>query len=124
MSRAMKVMVWVAVLVLLIGLVSWVLNKPDIRSEAPSYDMGTITRGALVLTVSATGTLSPLITVQVGSQVSGTIQHVYADFNSEVKKGDVIAQIEPSLFKAKVAQERANYDTAAAEREKAAAVGR
>ena len=48
--------------------------------------------------MSATGTLSPLITVLVGSQASGTIQHVYADFNSEVKKGDVVAQIEPSLF--------------------------
>ncbi|MDJ0891293.1 MAG: efflux RND transporter periplasmic adaptor subunit [Gammaproteobacteria bacterium] len=120
MSRALKALVLAAVVALVAGVAAWFSSKPNAHSVAADYDIGTITRGALALTVSATGTLSPLITVQVGSQVSGTLQHVYADFNSEVEKGDVIAQIEPSLFKATVAQERANYDTAAAEREKAA----
>jgi HlyD family secretion protein len=78
-----------------------------------------VTRGELVATVSATGTLSPLITVLVGSQVSGTIQSLSADFNQPVKTGEVIAQIEPSLFKAKVAEARANLDSARAARDKA-----
>jgi len=78
-----------------------------------------VEQGDLTLSVSATGTVNPLITVVVGSQVSGTIETVLADFNSQVKKGDVIAQIEPSLFRAKVAQEQANLDSAEAEQEKA-----
>jgi HlyD family secretion protein len=58
--------------------------------------------------VTATGTLSALVTVQVGSQVSGRLQQINVDFNSEVKKGDVIARIDPQLFEASLQQARAN----------------
>ncbi len=85
----------------------------------PAYSTVKVTRGELAATVSATGTLSPLITVLVGSQVSGAIQSLSADFNQPVKTGEVIAQIEPSLFKAKVAEARANLASAAAARDKA-----
>jgi HlyD family secretion protein len=90
-----------------------------IEDSQPSYALATVERGELTLSVSATGALSPLITVLVGSQVSGAIEKVYVDFNSQVRKGDVIAQIEPSLFNAKVAQEQANVDSAKATQEKA-----
>jgi len=59
-------------------------------------------------TVTATGTVNPVITVQVGTQVSGRIQHLYADFNSPVKKGELIAQIDPAIFEAQFQQSKAN----------------
>src|SRR3954471_3279926 len=67
-----------------------------------------ITRGDIVDTVGATGTLQAVTTVQVGSQVSGNIAWLGADFNSIVKKGQVIAKVDPSLFQAQVEQARAN----------------
>ncbi|MBT1074890.1 efflux RND transporter periplasmic adaptor subunit [Geobacter grbiciae] len=68
-----------------------------------------IERGDIVSTVSATGNLAAVVTVQVGTQVSGTIQKLFVDYNSPVKKGQVIAQIDPSLFSAQVEQTRGNY---------------
>ena len=61
-----------------------------------------VTRGSLASAVSATGTLNAVITVQVGSQGSGQIKELHADFNSQVKKGQVIAKIDPRPFKVKV----------------------
>ena len=65
-------------------------------------------RGEISSVVTATGTINPVITVLVGSQVSGTIKALYADFNSSVKEGQVIAQIDPAIFEAQVEQGRAN----------------
>jgi len=67
-----------------------------------------VERGTVIGRVTASGTLSALVTVQVGSQVSGRIQKLFVDFNSPVKKGQVIATIDPSMFKAAVEQARAN----------------
>src|SRR5437868_10473406 len=67
-----------------------------------------ITRGDIIDTVGATGTLQAVTTVQVGSQVSGNIQWLGADFNSIVKKGQVIARLDPSLFEAQLQQVQAN----------------
>jgi HlyD family secretion protein len=89
------------------------------EEAAPDWNTIEISRGELVATVSATGTLNPLITVLVGSQVSGTIASLEADFNQPVKTGDVIARIEPSLFKAKLAEAQANVKNAEAARDKA-----
>ena len=83
-------------------------------SPETGYAVATVERGEVVGSVSATGTLSPLITVQVGSQVSGRIHRLYADFNSRVRSGDLIAEIEPSLFEAEVAQADANLRSAEA----------
>lgn len=83
-------------------------------STSPAYAVATIERGELAASVSATGALSPLITVQVGSQVSGRIHRLHADFNSRVRSGDLIAEIEPSLFEAEVAQAEANLRSAEA----------
>src|SRR5256885_12616840 len=69
-----------------------------------------ITRGEIVDTVGATGTLQAVTTVQVGSQVSGNIQWLGADFNSIVKKGQVIARLVSSLFDAQLQQARANLN--------------
>jgi len=67
-----------------------------------------VERGEISTTVTATGTINPVITVLVGSQVSGTIKALYADFNSRVKEGQIISQIDPALFEAQVDQAKAN----------------
>jgi HlyD family secretion protein len=73
-------------------------------SGVSSYQTATVTRGPITQLVTATGTLNPVVNVQVGSQVSGNIQKLFADFNSEVKAGQVVAQIDPALFQATVTQ--------------------
>jgi HlyD family secretion protein len=103
-------------LVLVLALVagtSYVLKrrsgKPKVQWETAAVD-----RGRITARVTATGTLSALVTVQVGSQVSGSIQKLFADFNSTVKKGQVIAKIDPRLFQAALENARANYAQAKA----------
>ena len=73
-----------------------------------------VERGAITTTVNATGTVNAVTTVQVGTQVSGTIQKLFADFNSKVKEGDVIVQIDPAPLETKVSQGRANVASALA----------
>ncbi len=80
-----------------------------------------VERGAVDSIVTATGNINPVINVLVGSQVSGTIKALYADFNSQVKEGQVIAQIDPALFQAQVEQGRANVLNAQANLENAKA---
>lgn len=72
-----------------------------------------LTRGDIVDTVGASGTLQAVTTVQVGSQVSGNIQWLGADFNSIVRKDQVIARLDPSLFQAQLEQSKANMNQAA-----------
>jgi HlyD family secretion protein len=77
------------------------------------YQTATVTRGPITQAVTATGTLNPVVNVQVGSQVSGNISKLFVDFNSQVKAGDVVAQIDPALFQAAVTQ--AEGDVASAQ---------
>jgi HlyD family secretion protein len=77
-----------------------------------------IARGNIKSTVSATGTVNAVTTVQVGTQVSGTIQKLFVDFNSPVKKGQLLAQIDPAIFESQVGQARANLLSARANLEK------
>src|SRR5437868_5622290 len=74
------------------------------QGGAGGYQTATVTRGPITQLVTATGTLNPVVNVQVGSQVSGNIAKLFADFNSEVKAGQVVAQIDPMLFQAAVTQ--------------------
>ncbi|MDQ7787302.1 MAG: efflux RND transporter periplasmic adaptor subunit [Thermodesulfovibrionales bacterium] len=78
-----------------------------------------VAKGDLVMSVTATGTVNAVTTVLVGTQVSGTIRNISVDFNSPVKKGQVIAQIDPATFQAQVQQARANLLAAQANLEKA-----
>jgi len=89
-------------------------RKPEI-----SYKTIKIERGTIVSNVAATGNLSAVTTVQVGTQVSGTIQKLYVDYNSRVKKGEAIAEIDPSLFNASVEQAEGNFLAAEANLQKA-----
>ena len=78
------------------------------------WEIAAVDRGRITAQVTATGTLSALVTVQVGTQVSGSLLKLNADFNSTVKKGQVIAKIDPRLFKAELENARANYAQAKA----------
>jgi HlyD family secretion protein len=89
-------------------------RKPEV-----SYKTTRIERGTIISNVAATGNLSAVTTVQVGTQVSGTIQKLFVDYNSRVKKGQVIAEIDPSLFDASVEQSQGNYLSAEANLQKA-----
>jgi HlyD family secretion protein len=84
------------------------------RNGETRYQTAAADRGDVVEVVGATGTLQAVTTVQVGSQVSGTIEHLYADFNSQVKRGQVIARLDPSLFQARLGQAKANLVSARA----------
>jgi len=103
-----------ALLVVLVGAGAWYwfgIKKPD----APQYRTATIEKGRLVASVSATGTLAPVISVQVGSQVSGQLKEVLVDFNSQVSKNQLIARIDPESFEYRVRQAQADLDAARAQ---------
>lgn len=110
MQRIKTITGWAFLLALvsLGGLYAWrKLHPPPVPLEA-RVRTAAVTRGPIAARVTATGTLSALVTVQVGSQVSGRIAELHADFNSRVKKGQLIARIDPQLFAAAVEQARAN----------------
>ena len=91
------------------------------RGNGVQFKTAKVSRGDLRATVTATGTVSAVTTVLVGTQVSGTVKQLLVDYNSPVKKGQLLAQIDPALPEAKVAQSKANLQAAAANVEKAEA---
>src|ERR1700730_14206781 len=96
---------FVSLFIIVIGLLILVGVLRQCRSgRAANYQTATVTRGPVTQAVTATGTLNPVVNVQVGSQVSGNIAKLFADFNSQVKAGQVVAQIDPALFQATVTQ--------------------
>ena len=101
-----KILVISAVLLLVIGVAIWFFAK---RTPEVSYKTAKLEKGTVVAAISATGTVNAVTTVKVGSQVSGTIQKLAVDYNTRVKKGQVIAEIDPSLFLAQVEQARGNF---------------
>ena len=112
MSRTKAVGAAVAAAVLIAGAASWWWWGA--RGAAPDYRFGKIERGSIVAAVSATGTVNPVTVVQVGSQVSGQLKEVLVDFNSVVKKGQIIARIDPDTFVLKVNQAMADLEAARA----------
>jgi HlyD family secretion protein len=84
------------------------------RAKEPKYLTDKVQQGDIHDVVEATGTINAVTTVQVGSQVSGTISKLSADFNSHVKKGQVIAELDPSLFQGALLQAEADYENAVA----------
>jgi HlyD family secretion protein len=84
------------------------------RASSEEYITAKVERGAIRNTVSATGTLQAVTTVLVGSQVSGTISELYADFNTVVKRGQLVAQLDPRVYEAQVASQQANLEQARA----------
>src|SRR6187399_135898 len=111
MRKTLLIVVALAVL----GAGGYAYYRYSQKPEAPTITMAKVTRGDVVETVGATGTLQAVTTVQVGTQVSGTIESLYADFNSLVKQGQVLARLDPSLFQTQIEQARANLIRAQAD---------
>src|SRR5436190_10120645 len=107
--RPLAIVLGVVGLVVLLAFACQLRPKPPV---AP-YRTAAIERGSITKAVSASGTLQALITVDVGSQISGQIRDVKVDYNDPVRKGQVMAVIDPQTFQSRVAQEQA--DVAAAE---------
>ena len=104
---------WIVGALLLAGLGTGGYVYLNGDQKAPvRYKTAKIERGTVTQTVTATGTINPVITVQVGSQVSGLIKALYADFNSVVKAGQVVAQVDPAPFQTAVTQMEANLQNA------------
>ena len=101
-----------AVGVLLVGVSYWAL-KPD--KQVDVYVTQKVAKGDITEKITATGTINPISTVNIGTQVSGTISEILVDYNTKVTKGQLLAQIDPALFEATVAQRRAALDIAKAQ---------
>lgn len=111
----MKINRWAlagVLVVVALGVVWFVRGRS--KQAAPKYRTATIERGDITASVSATGTVRPVIQVEVGSQVSGTLDKLYVDFNSRVRAGQVLCTLEPSAFRARLAQAEASVAKAAA----------
>jgi HlyD family secretion protein len=108
-----RIYIWI-VLVLVIGLGVGAWQFLSAKTEKPSYIFGTVDRGDIVTQVAMTGTLAAVTTVAVGTQVSGTVSELYADFNSEVKKDQILAKLDPALFQTQVDQADASVKTSQA----------
>ena len=104
---------WTIIAVLLIAIGGLAAFKIESKA-APQYFTEKVQKGDIQNVVQATGTINAVTTVQVGSQVSGTIETLSADFNSHVKKNQVIAQIDPSLFQGALLQAKADLADAQA----------
>ncbi|HEU5191303.1 MAG TPA: efflux RND transporter periplasmic adaptor subunit [Methylomirabilota bacterium] len=111
MTRRLR---WLVVVVLLaVGLTGAYFYSQS-TGNAPRFRTAPVTRGTLTAFVTTTGNLNAVITVQVGSQVSGQVKELFADFNSEVKRGQLIARIDPATFEATVAQSKAEVEASEA----------
>ena len=102
--------IYLIAVVLLLAAVGGYVWWKDPFASPPEYRVAKIERGAIVAAVAATGTLNPVVSVQVGSQVSGQIKELYVDYNSPVKKGQLIARIDPQSFALRVNQALADVE--------------
>lgn len=93
------------------GIFLWLGDQPQTMAFATKP----LVKGQITETVTATGTINPISNIEVGTQVSGRIQNIFVDYNSKVKKGDLLALIDPALFESNVAKEKANLDVAKAQ---------
>src|SRR5881628_2231127 len=108
----MKRLLSLLAVAVLAGAGVWAYLYTQSIGNAPKYRLARVERGPLTAAVSATGNLNAVITVQVGSQVSGQIKELFVDFNSVVKKSQVVARIDPDIFEAKVNQAKADLASA------------
>ena len=114
MSRLIKFVLVATVGAAVAAAVAWSGSFRTADTDAPRYKLATVEQGPMARTVTASGKLEAVVTVVVGSQISGIVKTLYADFNSEVKAGQLIARIDPAAFEAKLAQSDAELAVAQA----------
>ena len=86
----------------------WLQQRNSAEAAKPKYRTQAVDRGTIAQRISANGTLNPVTVVNVGTQISGTVTRLHADYNAAVKKGQVLAELDPALLKAQIAQSEAN----------------
>jgi HlyD family secretion protein len=114
MSRLVKFTLFAALCAAAVAALAYSGAMGTTDADAPRYKLATVEQGPMARTVTASGKLEAVVTVVVGSQISGVIKTLYADFNSEVTEGQLIARIDPAGFKAKLAQSEAELAVAKA----------
>ncbi|HEX5476153.1 MAG TPA: efflux RND transporter periplasmic adaptor subunit [Vicinamibacterales bacterium] len=114
-SRHSRWWLALAIIVVAVAVGAW---RYASRPEAPHYVTAAVTRGPVTRTVTASGTVNPMVTVQVGSYISGVIQSVSCDYNTHVTKGQLCAKIDPRPYQTVVDQDRANLAAARAQLQK------
>ena len=105
---------WIFLLAVIAAVVGGVVYFKDDHTEAPQYQAASVARGDVLQVVTASGQLNPVLNVQVGSQISGNITKLFADYNSLVKSNQVVAQLDPAIFQATVNQVEADVANAQA----------
>lgn len=114
-----KVIIGIVLVVVIAGVVLGFTLFGRGNNKKTTYKKEAVDRGNIEALVVTTGTLNPVFIVEVGSQVSGKIEKLYVDFNSQVKKGQLLAELDKSLYEAKVQQNEANYRSSVASLDKA-----
>jgi HlyD family secretion protein len=105
---------WIPAAILAISTAGFLTWRSLTKKPAPTYSLVTVNRGNIAKTITATGKVQAVVTVQVGTQVSGTVSELHADFNDHVRAGEVIARLDPSQFQAQYNQAIANLHSAQA----------
>ena len=113
-SKLIPRLVAAVVVLALLGAGYWVWNGRKAGAAEGAFRTTAVERGDIRVAISATGTLSAISTVTVGSQISGQVTDILVDFNSQVKKGDILARIDPSTYNAQIASARASLAQAQA----------
>src|SRR2546428_2246449 len=97
---------WLVIVLVSAAGLCWFLNQP--AGSTFEYETSLVSRGDLMQVVTASGQLNPVVKVEVGSQISGIIEKLFVDFNSQVKEGQLIAQLDPATYEANLIQARGN----------------
>jgi HlyD family secretion protein len=114
-----KVIIGMVVLVVLVGAILGWTKLRNNKNGLPRYRMEKLAKGDIEAVVTTSGTVNPITKVEVGSQVSGKIAKIFVDYNSQVKEGEILAELDLSTFESRVKQNQANYLSAQASLEKA-----
>lgn len=114
MWKTLKRLKWLAILMIIIAAVAVVWGNIQAAKKKPRFQTEKLEHGTVISTVNTTGTVNAVITVDIGCQVSGKITKLYVDFNSPVKKGQLLAQLDPLVYKSQVDEANANLESARA----------
>ncbi|MBS3819521.1 efflux RND transporter periplasmic adaptor subunit [bacterium] len=114
-----RIIIAAVIVVAVVGILLGITLSSGSKNNAVQYETAAVDKGHIQSEVVTSGTLNPVTTVDVGSEVSGKISNIHVDFNSEVEKGQVIAKLDQELFKSRVKQNEANYQSALASLNKA-----
>lgn len=119
MSKKKKIIYIITAIIVMLVVTAMLLNRGQSRLGPTNFEMSKVTKGNLAYEVTATGTINPINTVTVGTQVSGIVEQVLADYNDDVKEGQVLALLDSSTLRENMEKSEANYELAKAKESKA-----